>query len=64
LIHRIFGVAQIEIEIPDRFGKNVRPKEWFLVPLHVIKEGIDRIVDGSIERYKYDPMSGKFLELE
>ena len=31
LIHRIFGTAQLDIEIPDRFGRPVTPREWFLV---------------------------------
>ena len=38
LIHRIFGTAQLDIEIPDRFGRPVTPREWFLVPLFVIDE--------------------------
>lgn len=33
LIHRVFGPAQMDIEISDRFGNPVRPREWFLVPL-------------------------------
>ena len=29
LFHRIFSPAQIDLTIPDRFGKPVQPKEWF-----------------------------------
>nr|AAS91339.1 hypothetical protein [Xanthomonas citri pv. glycines] len=32
----------------DRFGDNVRPREWFLVPLPVIDEAVKRIQDGSL----------------
>jgi hypothetical protein len=55
LIHRVFGPAQLDIEIKDRFGNPVKPREWFLVPLSVIDEVVSRIKDGSIAEYQYDP---------
>jgi hypothetical protein len=41
----------------DRFGNPVKPREWFLVPLHVINEAVERIRDGSIAGVIYDPKS-------
>jgi Meiotically up-regulated gene 113 len=38
LIHRIFDSARLDIEIKDRFGQPVIPREWYLVPLFVIDE--------------------------
>ena len=55
LIHRIFEPARLEIEIMDRFGRPVVPREWFLAPLFVIKEAVERIKDGTISAYCYDP---------
>jgi len=55
LIHRVFGAAQLDLEIPDRFGNLIRPREWFLVPLPAIDEAVSRIRDGSITQYRYDP---------
>ena len=55
LFHRIFAPAQIDLTIPDRFGREVHPREWFLVPLSVIDEAVRRIVDGSITDRVYDP---------
>lgn len=55
LIHRVFGAAQLDLEIPDRFGNLIRPREWFLVPLPAIDEAVGRIRDGSITQYRYDP---------
>lgn len=55
LIHRVFGAARLDMEIKDRFGKPVVPREWFLVPLFVIDEAVERIRDGSISRYRYRP---------
>jgi hypothetical protein len=55
LFHRIFAPAQLDLTIEDRFGRPVRPREWFLVPLHVIDEAVQRIRDGSIAGVAYDP---------
>lgn len=55
LIHRIFDPVRLNIEIKDRFGNPVVPREWFLVPLFVIDEAVSRIKDGTITEYQYDP---------
>jgi hypothetical protein len=55
IFHRLFGAAQIDVAIEDRFGNPVKPREWFLVPLHVIDEAVERIRDGSITDVVYDP---------
>ena len=55
VIHRVFGPARLDIEIMDRFGQPVVPREWFLVPIFVIDEAIERIRDGTITGYAYDP---------
>lgn len=55
LIHRIFDSARLDIQIMDRFGNPVVPREWFLVPLFVIDEAVQRIKEGTITEYFYDP---------
>lgn len=55
LFHKIFSSAQIDISIDDRFGNPVKPREWFLVPLQAIDEAVERIRDGSITDFSYDP---------
>lgn len=64
LIHRFFEPARLKIEIIDRFGNPVSPKEWFLVPRFAIDEAVDRIRDGSIANYTYDPGSAKLVGVE
>jgi len=59
LIHRFFDAAKMEIQINDRFGNPVVPKEWFLVPLFIIDEVVDKIRDKSIADYIYDIESAK-----
>jgi hypothetical protein len=61
LVHRIFHPAQLNIEIMDRFGNPVVPREWFLVPRFVIDEAVDRIRDGTITDYTYDPKTAALL---
>tara|TARA_R110001583_G_scaffold52122_2_gene162134 strand:+ start:2353 stop:3546 length:1194 start_codon:yes stop_codon:yes gene_type:complete len=55
LLHRIFAAAQLDLVINDRFGKPVKPREWFLVPFHVIDETVELIRSGKIEGVSYDP---------
>jgi hypothetical protein len=61
LIHRVFEAARIEIEIKDRFGNPVVPREWFLVPLFVIDEVVEKIRDGSIKHFRYEPSEGRLV---
>lgn len=61
LFHRIFAPAQLDLTIHDRFGHPVKPKEWFLVPLQVIDEAVQRIRDGSITNLVYDPATANLL---
>lgn len=62
IFHRIFAPVQLELTIEDRFGNPVRPREWFLVPLHVIDDAVQRIRDGSITRVVYEPDSARLVE--
>jgi T5orf172 domain len=59
LIHRFFTSARFDLEIPDRFGNPVKPREWYLVPIAVIDEAVARIRDGSIVGYEFDPKSAR-----
>lgn len=54
LIHKFFDGARLEIEIKDRFGNPVVPREWFLVPRFVIDDVVEKIKDGSVSEYIYD----------
>ena len=54
LIHKFFSAARLDIELKDRFGNPVVPREWFLVPLFVIDELVEKIKDRTISQYYYD----------
>ncbi len=61
IFHRLFGPAQLDLTIEDRFGRPVKPREWFLVPLQVIDEAVERIRDGSITEVAYDPKTARLV---
>ncbi len=62
LIHRLFDLAQLDIQIRDRFGNPVKPREWFLVPLFIVNEVVERIKDGTITQYVYDPTAARLVK--
>lgn len=61
-LHRMLAPAQLDIQVPDRFGHAVRPREWFLAPLPVIDQAVSRLQDGTVEDIVYDPSSGRLRE--
>lgn len=61
LFHRLFASARLNIIINDRFGHPVEPQEWFLVPLFVIDEAVERIKDATITNYVYDPKAARLV---
>lgn len=62
LIHRFFDGARLNIQISDRFGNPINPREWFLVPLFIIDEVVEKIKDRSLSEYRYDVNQVKIVE--
>jgi hypothetical protein len=62
LLHKIFCLVRLDLELKDRFGFQVEPQEWFLAPLPVIGEAINRIINGTIGTYTYDPNTARLIE--
>lgn len=63
LLHKFFGKARLDLELKDRFGSQVEPKEWFLVPLTVIEQAIQKLIDGTIENFRYEPETARIVEI-
>ena len=61
IFHRLFSTVQLDLTIEDRFGKPVKPREWFVVPLHVIDDAVERIRDGTITELVYDPQTARLV---
>jgi T5orf172 domain len=54
LLHKFFGSARLDLELKDRFDIPVKPQEWFFVPLNAIEDAIEKIKEGTIDRFRYD----------
>jgi hypothetical protein len=52
----------LDIQIEDRFGNPVIPREWFLVPMFVIDDAVEKIKDGTITGYVYDPKKASLVK--
>ena len=61
IFHRLFGAAQIDLTIEDRFGNPVKPREWFLVPLQAIDEAVQSIRDGTVTEKLYDMRTARLI---
>jgi hypothetical protein len=62
LLHRFLAPARLDLELKDRFGAGVEPQEWFIAPLPVIRETIQKLMDGSIQDYRYEPETAKIVK--
>jgi hypothetical protein len=62
VIHKFFGAAKLDIETKDRFGRNVKSHEWFLVPIFIIDEMVEKIKNGTVAEYYYDPRSAQLMK--
>lgn len=55
LLHRFFDIARPgELFIIDRFGKKIRPREWFYVLPEHVGQAAQLIKDGQLHFYRYD----------
>lgn len=64
LLHRFFAKACLDIEFTHTNGRRVNPREWFVVPIKVIDDTIQLIINGNILSYKYDPEVQDIVLLE
>ncbi|MBC8201986.1 MAG: GIY-YIG nuclease family protein [Planctomycetes bacterium] len=63
LLHMFFSPAKLNVQLEDRFGIKVEPKEWFLLPVKDIQTAIELIGEGQIQHYKYDPKESQIVDV-
>jgi hypothetical protein len=61
LIHGFFGGVRLDMQLKDRFGFQVVPREWFLVPLTAIDDCVEKIRTGQITNFRYDPQEARIV---
>lgn len=54
LVHKFFAEACLDIDVFDSEMRRYSPREWFVVPLHVICQAIEYVITGEITQFKYD----------
>ena len=62
LLHRFFEPGKLKVQLEDRMGNPIAPREWFLVPLFVIDKAIEIIRSGEIVNYRYEVETQQILE--
>lgn len=55
LVHQLLKPVQFQVSVFDDKGTEHEPQEWFVVPLPVVDVIIQKIMDGSIVGYTYNP---------
>jgi hypothetical protein len=63
LLHKFFADVRLDLELKDRFGFGVEPREWFLVPLPVILEVVEKLKDGTLAEYFYDTEKARLVKI-
>jgi hypothetical protein len=53
-IHRFFNECNVSFNIKDDQGNMHNPREWFVVPISIVEDAIQLIVQKEIEHYRYD----------
>jgi len=62
LLHKFFDSARLDLKLKDRFGFDVAPREWFLAPLPVIQDAVQKLIEGTIGDYCYDNQSAQLMK--
>ena len=62
LLHTFFAEACLNVDVFDKEGKRYTPREWFVVPLHVIETAVKLLINGEIINYRYDNNQQEIIE--
>jgi hypothetical protein len=54
LLHTFFAESCLNIDIFDKDGVRYTPREWFVIPLHIIEIALKLLINGEIVNYRYD----------
>lgn len=54
LLHNFFGSNCLNVDIYDKSGRRIMPREWFIAPIEAIEQVVKLIIDGGIINYRYD----------
>ncbi|HBL33124.1 MAG TPA: hypothetical protein DDZ96_04805 [Porphyromonadaceae bacterium] len=64
LIHSFFKAVQFKVKIKDEKGNTFIAREWYVAPLGILETVVNRIKDGSIIHYRYNPSLESLEKIE
>ena len=62
IVQSFFAAKRLEIEIADKNGYLVKPKEWFSVPLDIIHLSINLLSENKLKDFVYDAQNDQISE--
>ena len=62
LVHQFFAERCLDIKIADNNGNLKKPNEWYVVPIKIIEQAIQLIINNEIQNYKFDHLQEKIIK--
>ena len=63
MLHAFFGEVRLKIGAKDRFNNDVSGNEWCLVTPKVVEQAVKHLVNGNINEFSFDKISGKIKKV-
>ena len=63
IIHNFFSERCLDVKIADKKGNYKKPKEWYIVPINVIEEIIQLIINNQHNNFRFDNLTNKIVHL-
>lgn len=57
IMHTFFAEACLNLDVFGEDGNRYNPREWFILPLHIVEYSLELILSGEIINYKYDSIN-------
>ena len=64
LFHTFLNEARLDVNLADRFGQKVKPREWFLVSLETVQTIVELLRRGTLLQYHYDAREAQIIHSE
>lgn len=54
IIHQFFSTVQYRVKVQNAMGDVFTPHEWYVAPLSIIENVVEKIIDRTIVNYRYN----------
>ena len=62
IVQNFFSSRKLDIDIADKKGFLVKPKEWFIVPINIISKAVDLLSRGELSNYQFEDKSNSIKQ--